>query len=388
MNKRLFFLMSTLIAIGIVFTLSLPIFETLKYGYSSIYFFKKQLIAGAGGLFFAWLLSFVGNQKWISRICFATLIITAILIVTMPFMPQSMVTKVNGAYRWIRLSGFSLSPIEFFKIGFIYFFAWSFTRKITYQKPTMSDEFKTLVPYLLLLFFASFIVAMLQNDIGQVMILVIVFMLMLLLAGTTFKFIVLGMLFALTILGGFIVTSPHRIRRVESWWSGSQDVILSFFPSNVADKLRVDDVEAPYQVGHSINAINNGGFFGQGLGEGMFKLGFLSEVHTDFVLSGMIEEIGIVGIGAVLFIFFLFLYQIFSIADMLKEKNRVYYLFSAGIGLMFLFSFLMNGFGVTSIIPIKGIAVPFLSYGGTHILASCFAVGLILSMSKQKKSEP
>ncbi|MBQ3675427.1 MAG: FtsW/RodA/SpoVE family cell cycle protein, partial [Campylobacter sp.] len=123
--------------------------------------------------------------------------------------------------------------------------------------------------------------------------------------------------------------------------------------------------------------------FGKGLGQGSFKLGYLSEVHTDFVLAGIAEEIGFVGIFIITAIFYAILFRIFQIAS--KSENKVNYLFCLGIGFMFLFSFIMNAYGITSISPVKGIAVPFLSYGGSHLLAASFAVGLVLMASKRAK---
>ncbi|MFC2528521.1 MAG: FtsW/RodA/SpoVE family cell cycle protein, partial [Campylobacter sp.] len=147
--------------------------------------------------------------------------------------------------------------------------------------------------------------------------------------------------------------------------------------------LRIEDASAPYQVGHSLNAINNGEFFGQGLGLGSFKLGYLSEVHTDFVLAGIAEEWGFVGILLIVALFYAMLFRIFQTAS--KSPSNVNFLFCLGIGFMFFFSFIINSYGITSISPVKGIAVPFLSYGGSHLLAASFAVGLVLMASKRAK---
>lgn len=159
--------------------------------------------------------------------------------------------------------------------------------------------------------------------------------------------------------------------------------MLKFVSPQMATRLHVEGASAPYQVSHSLNAINNGGFFGQGIGEGSFKLGFLSEVHTDFVLAGITEEIGFIGITCIVLLFLFILYHIFHIASLFREKNNTYYLFSVGIGFMLLFSFIINAYGITSILPVKGIAVPFLSYGGSHVMAASLAIALVLMISKK-----
>ncbi|MCI6988650.1 MAG: FtsW/RodA/SpoVE family cell cycle protein [Campylobacter sp.] len=380
-DRKLFFITVILISVGIVFSLSLSVFDALKYDYDKLHFFKRQFVVGMFGVLLIWCMSHLKSQLQISILCFSALIITTILIFAMPFMPASMVTEVNGANRWIRLPGFSFSPIEFFKIGFIYFLAWSFTRRIGDQTATLKQQLKANFPYSLLFLIVIFIIATLQNDIGQVVVLVGVLLMMILLAGISFRlvlFFAIPMSFFLVI---FLATSEHRIRRIQSWWAGGASEIFSrVLPAGLANKLKVEDVEAPYQVGHSLNAINNGGLFGEGLGEGMFKLGFLSEVHTDFVLSGITEEIGFVGLGVIVFCFYYFLKRVFAIAA--NSTNKVYFLFCGGLGFMFLFSFLINSFGTVSITPVKGLAVPFISYGGTHLMAACFGVGAILMMSK------
>jgi cell division protein FtsW len=191
----------------------------------------------------------------------------------------------------------------------------------------------------------------------------------------------------LSIFGSFIVataaivTSTHRIIRIKTWWATIQNMVLSFFPDSIANILRVKNAPEPYQISHSLNAIKHGGLFGTGLGSGTFKLGFLSEVHTDFVLAGMSEEIGAIGVIVVTLCVIAIVYRIFKIAN--RSKDKVNYLFSLGIGLLITFSFLINSYGITSIIPMKGIAVPFLSYGGSSMLASSIGIGLVLMISKK-----
>ena len=170
--------------------------------------------------------------------------------------------------------------------------------------------------------------------------------------------------------------------RIKSWWGTVQNDILSLLPEDmVSESIRVVAVKEPWQISNSLNAIHNGGFLGQGLGNGQFKLGYLSEVHTDFVLAGIAEEWGFVGIVFVTFTMLFIVFRIFKIAS--KVKNPMYYLFSIGIGLLIIFAFILNAYGISGITPIKGIAVPFLSYGGSHILASCIAIGMVLMISKK-----
>lgn len=380
-DNTLFFICVILISIGIVFSLSLSAFAVLLYNYDHLHFFTRQFIIGFFGIFLMWLFSKFDAMKFMTTFCITMFLFTFGLMFAMPFMPPSIVREVNGAARWISLPGFSLAPVEFFKIGFIYFLAWSFTRKIDDTKKSFKTEIMILLPYMVVFFIVILAVGILQNDLGQVFVLSMVLLIMVILAGTSFKIIGSGFLIIISIVLIAISTSEHRIRRVMSWWSGIQEMVLSFFPPNIAEKFYVEGVETPYQITHSLNAINNGGIFGQGIGLGTFKLGFLSEVHTDFVLAGIAEEVGFAGLLVITILFFVLLYRIFKIAS--KTKNNVHYLFCSGIGFMFLFSFMVNSYGITSLTPVKGIAVPFLSYGGSQLLGSSMAIGFVLMISKR-----
>ena len=161
----------------------------------------------------------------------------------------------------------------------------------------------------------------------------------------------------------------------------AQNTVLELFPASIAEQLRVPTEVEPYQIGHSLNAIHNGGLFGTGIANGTFKLGFLSEVHTDFVLAGLAEEFGFAGVLFVVVIFMWMLQRIFKVAN--RTKDRSVYLFSIGVGLMLSFAFLVNAYGISGITPIKGISVPFLSYGGSAILGASVAIGMVLMASKK-----
>ncbi|VYS96346.1 Lipid II flippase FtsW [Campylobacter ureolyticus] len=383
-DKFLFFITSFLIAIGIIFSLSLGVFSVLLYDYDNTHFFIRQLSIGVISIFLMWALSRLNPEKILTFVCIYIFFLAMFcLMLAMPFMPSSLVREVNGAARWIKLPGFSFAPIEFFKIGFIYFLAWSFNRKIDGVKKPFWDEFWILFPYIIVFFFIIMLVAIYQNDLGQIVVLGLVLFLMIVLAGISKKMFFSSFGCFIIIIICIIKFSGHRMNRIYSWLAGIKDVLAPILPDKIANSIFSDDAQTPYQISHSLNAINNGGFFGEGIGLGTFKLGFLSEVHTDFVLAGISEEIGFFGILIIVILFYVLLFRIFQIAS--NASNKVYYLFSSGIGFMFLFSFMINSYGVTSLTPVKGIAVPFLSYGGSQLLGSSVAIGCILMISKKSK---
>ncbi|ADN08439.1 FtsW/RodA/SpoVE family cell cycle protein [Sulfurimonas autotrophica] len=385
-DRKLFTLVSLLIGISIVLSYTLTPYTTLLFGVNEFHFAIRQTIFGLMSIVLIFILSQLDPDKWLKPIGFTLFFGSLILMIAMPFLPESVVSEVGGAKRWIKIAGFSLAPVEFFKVGFVYFLAWSFSRKLGHHDGIgLSGEFKRFMPYAIIFLGAMFIIAFLQKDLGQVVVLGATLLFMLIFAGSSFRFFlsILAVIFGAIIV--FILTAHHRILRIKSWWALAQNSVLELLPDAIADKLRVPVEVEPYQIGHSLNAIHNGGLFGTGLANGTFKLGFLSEVHTDFVLAGLAEEFGFLGVLSVVVIFMWMIQRIFKIAN--RTKDTSIYLFSIGIGLILSFSFLVNAYGISGITPIKGISVPFLSYGGSAMLGAAFGVGMVLMASKKAKMD-
>lgn len=385
-DRKLFTLVTIMIGISIVLAYTLSAYTTILFGVGEFHFAVRQSIFGILSILTIWLVAQLDPDKHLTPLGFFLFFGSTILMIAMPFLPESFVSAVGGAKRWIKLFGFSIAPVEFFKIGFIYFLAWSFSRKLGHHDGMgLTNEFKRFAPYAVVFIGAMFIIAFVQNDLGQVVVLGLTLLFMLMFAGSSFRFFLSLLLGALAFFLLFIFTAEHRILRIKSWWASAQDTVLSFLPTALANELRVPTEVVPYQIGHSINAIHNGGFLGVGLANGTFKLGFLSEVHTDFVLAGLAEEFGFVGVALVVFLFMWIIKRIFTIAN--RSYDSHIYLFSLGIGLMLSFAFLVNAYGISGITPIKGISVPFLSYGGSAILASSIGIGMIIMASKKADLE-
>ncbi len=381
-DRALFLAASILIAISVVMVYSLSAYTVILFDYAPFHFAWRQMFYGLTAIVTMWALAQFDPDVWLGRLGFALFFVGLALMVAMPFMPASLVSAVGGAKRWIHLGPVSLAPVEFFKIGFVYFLAWSFSRKFDGSQPlTLKAEFVRFIPYAVLFVVVMLLIAVLQKDLGQVMVLAMTMAFMLVLAGSSFRFFVILMSAAIGAFVVFIFTAPHRIARILSWWATAQDSVLGLLPESIASHLRVERHDEPYQIGHALNAINHGGLAGTGLGNGTFKLGFLSEVHTDFVLAGLAEEFGLIGIVVVVGVFLYLLKRIFKIANRVREER--YTLFSVGIGLLLAFAFLLNAFGISGITPIKGIPVPFLSYGGSAILAAAIGVGMVLMVSRK-----
>ncbi|MGJ0298435.1 FtsW/RodA/SpoVE family cell cycle protein [Aliarcobacter cryaerophilus] len=384
----LFILVSMLIIVSIVFSYSLTIYTVEFLGYGQFHYILRQGLVGIFCIYLMWWMARLNPNKIMHRTGMTLFGVGLFLMVIMPFLPASLVTASGGANRWIRLPGISLSPVEIFKIGFIYFLSWSFFRKVIHQpKKGLFGDLLLLSPYFLVFIFIVFLIAVLQKDLGQVALLTIIMLTLIIFANRSLKIIFALILIAIVGMIVLIAAAPHRINRIHSWWSMVQDGILSVLPSTFEQYLRIKNLPEPYQVSHSLNAIHNGGFFGQGISLGDLKVGFLSEVHTDFVIAGITEEIGWLGIFIITTILMLVILRILAISR--KVDSKIFHLFTTGVALMIIVAFLINGAGISGIIPIKGIAVPFLSYGGSSLITSSFAIGLVLSISRTvKKYEP
>jgi len=371
-----------LLTLSLVMSYSLSTYTVVHFGYADFHFFIRQSMAIFIGFISMVILSKLEPDTWFSRVGILLFFSFFILMIAMQFLPSSLVNAVGGAKRWIRIGPMSLAPVEFFKVGFIFFLAWSFSRKLLHrEKMGFFEEVRAFAPYIFVFLIAVVIIAVFQKDLGQVVVLGATLMVLFLFIGSSLKFFFTMLSGVFLAFIGLIFFAPHRMARIKSWWGTVQDNILSVLPFEQLQNLRVEAAKEPYQISNSLNAIHNGGFFGQGLGNGQFKLGYLSEVHTDFILAGITEELGFLGLGLVTVTMLFIIFRIFKIAA--KVKDPMYYLFSIGVGLLIAFAFILNSYGISGITPIKGIAVPFLSYGGSHILAACIAIGMVLMVSKK-----
>ena len=385
-ETKLFIYSTMLITVGVLMSYSLSTYPTILYHYDALHFFSREFGTAVIGVLLMWVLSYVDMDKVFSPIGIFFAAFFGLMMLVIAFLPENIAPSIGGAKRWIKIPLFplALAPVEFFKIGFIWLLAWSFARKYdSGSKRDILNELCNLLPHLFVFVICFILIAFMQNDLGQAVLLALIMATLILLSGGSFRIICMALFLGVCIAIVSIIYRPHRLNRIKSWWSGIQDLILSAIPDKLANYLRMDNIPEPYQVLNATHAIQNGGFSGQGIGNGVVKLGFLSDVHTDMVLAGLTEETGLVGLGLCMFVFFLVLLRIFKIAN--RMERGAHFLFCMGVGVMLGFSLIINALGVSGIIPLKGIAVPFLTYGGSSLLANCIAIGLVLALSKKTK---
>ncbi len=366
---------------SVIFVYSLSVYITIHKGYAEYHFLLRQIVAVIIGILVMWYISTLDPDKYFMIIGMTLFSVFIVLMGIMHFFPSEYVIQINGAKRWIKTPlGFSLAPVEFFKIGFIYFLAWSFSRKIELSHHiSLKEDLKRFFPYIVLFFIVMYLVAIMQNDFGQVLVMGLVLLVMGLMAGISSRLFLSTSLLGIVAFLYLTMHNANRLHRYQQWFSDFQSLFLKILPISWQEKLVIPDTKT--QISYSYDAIINGGLFGTGVGNGVIKLGFLPEIHTDFILSGIAEEIGALGLVSIILIYFVIIFKILKIAN--RIENKMYSNFAFGVALLIAVSLFLNAFGITGVIPIKGIAVPFMSYGGSSMVANSIAIGMVLMISKK-----
>ncbi len=262
---------------------------------------------------------------------------------------------VNGSRNWIDVGAIAFQPAEITKILYIMFLACKYSGSFNKSVLKMSPVIMTAaVTYLYILFLVF------QRDWGTILVIFLIYIFMIYVYEEDKRFLLINILAAgiVGVLGYFFLY--HIQVRVGVWLNPWEDV------SNKG-----------YQIAQSLFAIASGGYFGRGLGNGSPH--YIPEVHTDFIFSAICEEMGVFGGAAIIILYFLFAYRCFKIT--LNTQNS--YNKAVGLGLTLMFSvqtFIIIG-GVIKFIPLTGITLPFVSYGGTSILVSFASLGIMQAIS-------
>ena len=171
-DKALLAGVMALLALSLVMSYSLSAYTVLHFEYNTFHFFMRQSIFVFIGFASMVFLSKLDPDKWLVPIGLSLFILFFLAMIVMQFLPTSLVNAVGGAKRWIRLGSISLAPVEFFKIGFVFFISWSFARKLLSKtKMKFFEELKAYAPYLVVFVIAVVIIAIFQKDLGQVVVL-------------------------------------------------------------------------------------------------------------------------------------------------------------------------------------------------------------------------
>jgi len=336
-----------------VYSASAMISQRETQGATQFSYFYKQLAFAALGLVVMYFTSRLNYRVFQNEyVVYGLLAVTVILLIAVFAFPE-----INGARRWIRFGGFSFQPSELAKVSLPIFLAYFLTKNAE-QIGEIKTTVIACVGVLLLLVALIFK----EPDLGTAIVLCAVFSAVYFAAGARL-FHVAALAGAMVILAlGAVLFAPWRMERM-----------MAFI-----DPFAHSD-DAGFQVVQSLYAIGSGGIFGEGYAMGQQKLFYLPYPYSDFIFSVVGEELGLVGTLAIVLAFGLLLWR--GTRAALTAPDRFGTLLGIGLITGITVQALFNISVVISILPAKGIPLPFISYGGTSVLMTLFAVGILLSIS-------
>ena len=353
-DKSIFFLIIILFSLGLFFSLvSTSLIASDKLNTNSYYFFLRHLLYTFIGIFFIIFFSTL-SQKNLYRISVVLFMICFIFLALVPFIG----VEVKGSARWIDLPGIPrFQPIEILKPFLIIMISTVFT--LNNQK---SIYFKYLFSFLIIFPVILFLIS--QPDIGQTILIVLTWFSLIFISGINLLYFFVFFALTFSILIYLIIYIPK--------FGYIKNRLLSFIDPKSGNN---------YQSERASEAISNGGFFGQGIGEGTLKSD-VPEAHTDYIISVISEEFGVIIVLAIMIIFLILSYNILKKID--DENDDKVKLILAGIASIILFqTFIHIGVNIR-LLPTTGMTLPFLSYGGSSIISTSILSGIILNLTKRK----
>ncbi len=340
-----FFLL--LMGLGIILSFAASPAVAERIGLTPFHFVTRQIIFMIPALMAMLFVSFL-DQRQVRRLAVVMLAGSLFLMV----LALNFGIEVKGSKRWIYIAGVSIQPSEYLKPAFVIIVAWLFAENA--RRPDIPGN---LFAMLLLIIVAALLVA--QPDLGQTMLVVGTWGAMFFLAGLPWLWIaVLG---AIGAGGAFMAYTvfPHVAGRIDRFLTGEGDT---------------------FQVDMGREAIIRGGWFGQGPGEGTVKR-ILPDSHTDFVFSVAAEEFGIIMCFVILGLFALVVLRGLKVA--LKEQDDFTRFAVSGMVMLFGFQSIINMSVNLQLMPAKGMTLPFISYGGSSLIAMAISMGMVLALTRR-----
>ena len=321
-------------------------------------FVKHQALFFIVGLFLLSIISKIDYKIYFEK---ANIILISCLVLLILVLIPGIGTVRNGSRSWFGIGSFGIQPSEFTKLGLIIFTS----KYLTKNERMVKDIKKGVLPILgITLLVFGFI--MLQPDFGTGVIIVMSIIGLMFIAGVDFKFFLkIGIVGVIGIVG-LILVAPYRLKRILSFLNPWEDPLGSGF-----------------QIIQSLYAIGPGGLFGQGFLNSRQKHFYLPEPQTDFIFAIISEEFGFLGIIIVASLFLLIIVRGFKIARNCNDLFGKYIAF--GITFQMAFQCILNLMVVVGLLPVTGVTLPFLSYGGSSLLITLVGVGIILNISRYQK---
>ena len=357
-------LAAALLGLGVVmvYSASIAIAEAAKFSDGqSHYFLLRQLISLGVGLFAAVVIVQVPMRFWQFAAPYLFMACVALLVVVLI---PGVGREVNGSQRWLGYNGASLQPSELAKL-----FVVLYTADYTVRKATHMASFrKGFLPMCFVMLLTGALLLQ-EPDFGAFAVITAVAMGVLFLGGMNWR--LFASLVAMLVIGFVLLiwTSPYRMQRVLGFmdpWS--------------------DPFGRGYQLSHSLIAFGRGEWFGVGLGASVEKLFYLPEAHTDFLCSVIAEELGFIGVIVTIGAFAWLSWRAISTGNQAARLERYFSaLVAQGVGLWIAVQTMINMGVNMGLLPTKGLTLPFLSYGGTSLVANCAALGLLMRVDYENR---
>jgi len=349
----LLFVTVMLVGIGLImiFSASSPL-AILKHTSPSYFVFKQSIFAFVGLLLMLVFMN-IPFSMWKKAAPFL-LLFSLILLVLVLFVG----TNINGAKRWFIVGGFNFQPAEFTKLSIIIYLS-----ALISKKGEQIQSFRRgLLPILIMMGLILLLIVK-QPDFGTVLILFFISSAIILIGGAAWRHIIMLFLVLIPIFVYVAINKSYRLERINSFLKPMED------PNDTG-----------YQLIQSMFALGHGGLTGTGLGQSVQKIFYLPEAHTDFIFAVIGEELGFVGSVLLIIIYFVYIWR--GVATALKCEDPFGVMLGMGIVTMIFIQFLLNLGAVTGSLPITGVPLPFISYGGSSLILSMASTGILLSISR------
>lgn len=357
-DTTVFIIVLILASIGVIMVYSASAVVASQKLNDPYFFLKKQLcwaLLGVIAMILFWNIDYRIFEKLVYPFLFLTIFFLVLVLV------PGFGKLAGGARRWLKLGPVVFQPTELLKLSLLAYLASSLSRK----NRNMESFTRGFLPYLILIG-VIFALIMKQPDFGTATLLAVISMVLVFISGAKVSHIVSTILCSLPIFYVFLFRVEYRRARILSFLNPWEDPLGKGFHTI-----------------QSLISLGSGGAAGLGLGAGRQKLFYLPTPHTDFIFSVIGEEFGFIGTSIIIFLFLMILWQGIRIA--LQAKDEFGKLFALGITFLVVFQAFLNMGVASGILPVKGVTLPFISYGGSSLFLSMASVGVLLSIYKYRK---
>ncbi len=360
MDMEFLIILMIIILFGLIMVGSASSVTALYRQGDSLYFLKKQLIMAVLGVIGMLILSKIDYHILTSP----QILLPSIAIVwIMLFIPLLSPEDLNGAKRWINLGGFSFQPSELAKIVWILFFS----KVCSSQTKEALNNFKSSWLTYGIMLVIVMIPLILQPHKSAILLITAVCGIIVIIAGANLKYLLAVIPVGVIGIAILLFSSEYSISRLTSF--------LDPFSDPTGDG---------WQVIQSLYAIGSGGLFGKGLGQSVQKALYIPEPHNDFIFAVICEELGFVGAFFVLLLFFLLIMRCIKIS--MEAPDKLGTLIGIGLAALIFVQVVINICVVTSLLPVTGMPLPFFSAGGTNLFFTIASMGILLNISRQRKT--